>query len=138
MKIKEKIFVDANFFIYINASVDDSIRSKYIKFFDSLLNNSKFFTNILVLDELLYRSKKKYEVPYESTLDFIKIFVLNYCNVIKIGKKELSSLFSILSKYKLKPSDAIHVSSMLNNSINKILSEDKDFDYIKEITRIWI
>jgi len=46
---------------------------------------------------------------------------------------ESSAPFEPLVKinYSLKPSDSLHVAVMLNNSIKKILTEDKDFDKIK-------
>jgi len=43
-----------------------------------------------------------------------------------------------MRKYSVKPSDAFHIAVMLNNSINVILSEDKELDKVAEIKRIWI
>ncbi|MFP3321264.1 MAG: type II toxin-antitoxin system VapC family toxin [Acidilobus sp.] len=38
----------------------------------------------------------------------------------------------------MNPSDALHVAVMLNNSIRRILSEDRDFDKVKEVERVWL
>jgi len=43
-----------------------------------------------------------------------------------------------MRKHSVKPSDAFHIAVMLNNSINVILSEDKELDKVAEIKRIWI
>ena len=41
----------------------------------------------------------------------------------------------IIEKYNLKPRDAIHVASALTNNIKEIVSDDPDFDKVKEIKR---
>ena len=38
----------------------------------------------------------------------------------------------------LKPSDALHVATMLSNHITTIISEDRDFDKIDSIKRVWV
>ncbi|MFP3171026.1 MAG: hypothetical protein RXQ98_07345 [Sulfolobaceae archaeon] len=39
----------------------------------------------------------------------------------------------------MNPSDALHVAVMLSNSIRGIVSEDRDFDRVKEeVERVWL
>ncbi len=40
--------------------------------------------------------------------------------------------------YGLKPSDAIHVATMKKAGTAEIVSEDRDFDKIDWVKRIWI
>ncbi len=41
-----------------------------------------------------------------------------------------------MEKYDLKPRDAIHLSAAIEHSVFTIISEDKDFDKVKEIERL--
>jgi len=41
-----------------------------------------------------------------------------------------------MEKYDLKPRDAIHLSAAIEHGVFTIISEDKDFDKIKEIERL--
>ena len=42
----------------------------------------------------------------------------------------------ISEQYNLKPRDAIHAATALANGIKEIVSDDSDFDKIKELKRI--
>ena len=42
----------------------------------------------------------------------------------------------IREKYNLKPRDSIHLSSAIRRGIKKIITDDRDFDNLKEIERI--
>ncbi|MGC9105421.1 MAG: hypothetical protein ACP5HQ_03220 [Thermoprotei archaeon] len=60
------IFPDANFLIYLNLNVSE-VRDYYLR----LLTQQSLFTDPLVLDEVLYVSKKKYGVEYSDTMEFL-------------------------------------------------------------------
>ena len=93
---------------------------------------------MLVLDELIYVSKKKYGIPYELSIEFIEAIVLPYINILELGEEEYEHASKLIVEYRLKPSDSLHIGAMLNNGINVIVSEDKEFDKIKQIKRVWI
>ena len=42
---------------------------------------------------------------------------------------------NLLNKYKLSPRDSIHAASAVSRKIKAVISDDKDFDQVKEITR---
>lgn len=134
---KQYAFVDANLLIYLNCIQQEDERKTYEDLYYNALSSFEVFTDILVLDELIWVSKKKYNVPYDLTLSFIRNAVLPYVEILHIDTKILDIFFNVLAKYKLKPSDAIHVAVMLTHNIRTIISEDIDFDNIKEIKRIW-
>ena len=127
------IFLDANFLIYLNSGVSE-VKEYYIK----LLTYESLFSDPLVIDEVIYVSKKKYGVKYCDTIEFLDEIVLKYLTVLPITMKEYERAKEIMRKYSVKPSDAFHIAVMLNNSINVILSEDKELDKVAEIKRIWI
>ncbi len=125
------MFIDANVLIYLNLG-----ENRVAKFFEKLLEEERLYTDVLVLDEVLYISWRKYGVKYEDTIRFLDNVVLPFIKVLSIGYEEYVRARSYINI--LKPSDALHVATMLNNGIRVIVSEDGDFDKIEEIERIWL
>ncbi len=82
--------------------------------------------------------KKKYGVPYETSVEFLESIVLPYVTVIGLGEDEYKLVTESLIKYKLKPSDSLHLGAMFNNNINLIITEDREFDKADKIKRLWI
>jgi uncharacterized protein len=132
-----RIFLDANLLIYLNASMEES-RLRYDDFYTELTSNNRLYTNDLVLDELLYISKKKFNVPYPASLEFIENVVLPFVEVLELGLPEYRTSTEIIMKTHLKPSDALHIASMRLNNISTIASEDRELDNAENINRIWI
>jgi len=130
-----KAFLDSCFLIYLNAMVDDE-RRLIEELFKRLLEE-QLFTNMLVVDEVLYVSRK-YRVSYETTLDFLKNMVLPYAEVLPVEEEDLKPAEKYLLKYDLKPSDAIHLATMEKAGVRNIVSEDRELDKVKEIKRIWV
>ena len=103
-----------------------------------MLTRYKLYTDVLVLDELIYISKKKYGIPYNITIEFIESNVLPYVYITSLGEEEYKQAIKFLSDYNLKPSDALHLGAMVNNGINTIVSEDREFDKVPIVKRVWI
>ncbi|MHA1617050.1 MAG: type II toxin-antitoxin system VapC family toxin [Candidatus Njordarchaeales archaeon] len=131
-------FIDANLLIYLNCIKDEEDRAPYETLYYNVLKSFVVFTDMLVIDELLWVSKKKYRIPYNVTIDFIRNAVSPYVSILTIDFSILDTFLSVLSKYGLKPSDAIHVAAMKNNNVSIIISEDDDFDKVEGIRRIWL
>jgi len=125
-------------YLYIlNAKMPEHEARLVESFWLDLLINHTLYTNILVLDEVIYISRKKYGIPFEETIEFIDRAVLPYAEILPIGLDEYLKAKTIMVKYKLKPSDSIHVATILNNGLQAIASEDEDFDKTG-IKRLWI
>lgn len=91
--------------------------------------------NTEVLQEILYRYFKigKGKEGLETARDFF----LAVSEVLPVTSKDIEKNFSLFEKYKdFPPRDSLHVAVMLNNGLNEIISTDKHFDKIKEVTRI--
>ena len=131
-------FIDANLLIYLNASLDPETRDLLEDFYIDVIAEYKAYTDILVLDELLYVSKHKYGVPYELTLEFIESIVEPYVTLIPLNNAIYECFKKTLAQHNLKPSDTIHLCAMKLQGINVIISEDKEFDKIHGIKRIWL
>ena len=107
-------------------------------FYIKVLQEDQLALDPLVIDEVIYISKKKYNVNFNDTISFLDEVVLPNSLILPIRKEDYDKAKELILQYTLKPSDAFHVAIMLNNSISKIISEDKDFDRIKGIERLWL
>ena len=56
--------------------------------------------------------------------------------ILSIDEKIIREVQKIAERYGVKPRDAIHASCAIKNNIKEIISDDPDFDKIKEIKRI--
>jgi len=133
-----KVFIDANLLIYLNTLTTEEIRRSYESFYLNLAVEHRMYTDALVLDEVIYISKKRYLVPYVTTLSFIESIVLPYITILPLSEAEYNKAAKIIEKYNVKPSDALHIGAMRTNDINVVASEDEELDRIEEIKRIWI
>jgi predicted nucleic acid-binding protein len=133
-----KAFLDTPLLVYLNTVASDERRIVYENFYLELLSKYKLYTDVLVLDELIYVSKRKYNVPYSVTLDFIDSIVLPYTTIVELGEDEYREAARLLSTYNIRPSDALHVAGMKTHGIRLIASEDREFDRIPGIQRLWI
>jgi len=133
-----KVFIDAPLLIYLNTLTNSRYRILYENFYIETLTRYKPYTDVLVFDELIYISKKKYGIPYDVSIEFIKSNVLPYITIISLGEEEYSQAEKMMLEYGLKPSDALHLGAMIGNNIELIVSEDREFDRISTIKRLWI
>ncbi len=133
-----KVFLDAPLLVYLNTVADDQRRLVYENFYLDMLSRHKLYTDVLVLDELIYVSKKKYGIPYDITLDFIDSIVLPYVTIVCLGEEEHREAAKLILRYRLKPSDALHIAAMKTNGIRLVVSEDKELDRVPEVKRIWL
>ncbi len=133
-----KAFIDSPLLIYLNTLSNSRDRMLYENFYIDILTKYKPYTDVLVLDELIYISKKKYGIPYRISIEFIRSNILPYVYILSLGEEEYSSAEKILVEHGLKPSDALHLGAMINNNITLIVSEDREFDKIPAVKRLWI
>ena len=131
-----KIFIDASLLIYLNIPLPEDQARIVDDFYKKLLSET-LYTDVLVLDETIYISKKKYGVPYSDTINFIDTAVLPYVTILPIGELEYHKAKVYIERYNLKPSDALHLAVMDNNGITIIATEDEDFDKT-HIKRKWL
>ena len=133
-----RVFIDANLLVYLNTLTTEDIRVIYENFYLNLMAEHRIYTDVLVLDEVIYVSKKRYSVPYVTTLSFIESIVLPYTTILPLSEDEYKEADKLIEKYNVKPSDALHIGAMITNRIPTLVSEDKELDRISEIKRVWI
>jgi hypothetical protein len=108
-----------------------------VSFYEREIQENRTFTNMIVLDELLYMSKKKYGVPFETTMNFIDSVVIPFTSILELELDDYYVMKEML-RFCPKPSDALIAASMKRASIDTLLSEDKDFDKVPHINRRWL
>ncbi len=133
-----KAFIDSPLLIYLNTMTEPHTRALMENFYIDVLTRYKTFTDVLVLDELIFVSKKKYGIPYKESIEFIETTILPFITILGIGEEEYSEAKKYMLKYNLKSSSSLHLGVMLKNNIRTIISEDKEFDKIQNIRREWI
>ena len=132
-----KVFIDTNLFVYLNANVEDELSERLDRFYTELVKAHETYTNVLVLDELIHVSKRKYGVSYSETISFIEDVVLPAVRVLSLTFDDYLTAREIILKYGLRPSDALHIATIQNNGLQAIVSEDEDFDRLP-LKRLWL
>ncbi len=131
------IYLDANIFLY--ASLDDKEKGDKCRQILTKVSKEKLLgaTSSLTWDEIVHSVWKNKGrdiaiIEGEIFLKFPKLKILQNTN------NTIARAQQVISKYNLKPRDAIHVATMLEFKITEIISDDTDFDKVKEIKRIKI
>ena len=91
-------------------------------------------TSVLTFDETVFivRKFRGFENSLIAGDDFLNIQHLKF---IEVNYEIMSSAQDLIKKYRLKPRDAIHAASAIGKDIKIIVSDDSDFDVVKEIER---
>lgn len=133
-----RAFIDANLLIYLNTLADRNLRIIYEDLYTKMILEHRLYTDVLVIDEVIYVSQKRYNLPYKVTLKFIEELVTPFVNILSIGEEEYNIAAKLIGEKNIAPSDAIQLSVMKNNNMITIVSEDSGFDKIDWIKRIWL
>ena len=129
------IFIDTNLLVYINTPGKNYDR--YFSFYEDQIGENRAFINMIVIDELLYVSRSKYNVPYNETLEFIETLVFPFTTILSLEEADYFLMKEMLG-YCRQPSDSVIAASMKRASIETILSEDSEFDRVPGIKRKWL
>ncbi len=102
-----------------------------------LLNTCKIkgITSSLTLDEVIWIvwKEKAKELGIRAGRGIFKVSNLD---IVGVSKKTILSAIELMEEYDLKPRDAIHLSVAIEHGVFTIISEDKDFDKVREIERL--
>jgi len=126
-----KVFLDSCYIIYLKYAEDDEIFEFCIDLLKKLEEHDTFI-NVAVLNEVVWILKKKYGVDLNEIFDFIDRFT-DLVNIIPLDSEDYENMKEFMLRYNLKPSDALHVSSMKKGGIKTVVSEDPDFDKVEWI-----
>jgi len=129
-------FVDANVFIYviIKSPKDDYIISKNI--LKRIEKGEEAITNTAVIQEVIdwleYNNKRK---EVKKFLIAINSYIA--MKKVRVSWKEMVDAISDMEKYDLDFVDALILQTMKNNGVKEIYTNDKDFDRVDWVNRVW-
>lgn len=126
---KMKFFLDSNLFIFAEVSKEEigEVARGVIRKLEAFVG----VINSLIIDEIVWNVKKEIDFPTAIRVGE-KIFELPL-KIISVNPETVLRALKLMKKYRLKPRDAIHTASMLENNISTIITEDPDFKKIREI-----
>ncbi len=130
-------YIDSNVFIYpVLYSKDADLRVKRAG--DILKSIAKgellAFTSTLTWDEVVWAIKKTMGSD-EALNQGQKLLGFINLHFISVDENILSQAQGLMSNYNLKPRDSIHFASAIDRNLNTIISDDQDFDRVKEVKR---
>jgi len=128
------IYLDAN--VFLNAALNREKEGEKARDIIRKLQKGEIAaaTSALSFDEVFWIVKKHrdFNKALKATKALLEIPNLIF---LEVNDETLWSAYNLAEKYRLDPRDAIHLASALNHGIFTIVSEDEDFDKVKEIKR---
>jgi len=133
-----KLFLDSCYIVYLRYAADDRI-ADYVT---SLLRQAtdlraELLTNMIVIDEAVWLLVKKYGVPQEEVFELVDR-LLPLLSIVPLDSEDYASMKQTMLKYNLRPSDSLLIASVKKSQATHLVSEDKDFDKIPTIKRVWV
>jgi len=130
-------YIDSNVFIYpVIYQTDAQQKAKKAK--EILLKiergEIKAYTSALTWDEVAWVVSRVLSKD-DGIRQGRKLLGFPNLEFIDVDEGILSVAQMLLDKYKLTPRDSIHAASALSRKIKAVISDDEDFDKVKEITR---
>jgi len=130
-----KFYLDANVFVYAEVSSErvGKVAGKLLE----ILEEGKFIgaTSCLTVDEVVWSVIKDIDRSHGIEVGK-KMLELPNLEIFPVTARTVSSALEKMKSYNLKPRDAIHVATMIENNVFSAISEDPDFDKVDEIERI--
>jgi len=129
-------FVDSNVFIYVlvKSPKDDYMTAKRI--LQRIEEGEETITNTAVIQEIVdwleYNNKRR---EIETFLAAINSYIT--MKKAKVSWNEIMEAIGDMKKYDLDLVDALTLQTMKKNDVKEIYTNDKDFDRVKEVKRIW-
>ena len=130
-------YFDSNFFIY--ATLDRGKKGNWARSIISEIETGKIpgVTSTLTYDEFFWKvkSKKGFNTAVIATEALLEMPNLRF---LSVNDEVIWKSFELIKNLKLDPRDTIHAACALLHGVFTIVSEDKDFDKIDELTREWM
>ncbi len=130
-------YVDSNVFLFsVLYSPDLEPKAKKAKEILVQIENGTLLasTSTLTWDEVVWVATKLLGKT-DGIAQGQKLLGFPNLKFINVDEEVIAQAQALIGKYKLSPRDSIHIASALSKKIKTILSDDADFDQIKEIKR---
>ena len=129
-------FVDSNVFIYVlvKSPKDDYIIAKRI--LQRIEEGEEAVTNTAVIQEIVnwleYNNRRR---EIEKLLTAINSYIA--MKKAGVSWSDMIAAMDDMNKYGLDFVDALTLQTMKRNNINEIYTNDRDFDRVKWVRRVW-
>ena len=129
-------YIDSNVFIF--AALDQGPRgTKSREIIRTLCSGElRGITSALTVDEVVWKIWQQTKNRREAIKEGQRILRFDNLSIADAGRGTMHHALELMSEYELKPRDAIHLAVALSSGCSAIISDDADFDRIKEIKRI--
>lgn len=130
------LYFDANVFIFPVISNDDRADKSLELLKKVILGKISAVTAALTLDEVTWTLLKFTKDRNLAIKEGLKILQFDNLQIISVDQQIMYDSFQLMKKYiSLKPRDAIHLAVALHLNATEFVSDDSDFDIVKEIKR---
>ena len=131
----EEVYLDSN--LFIKSIISITAEGEKAREVISKIKNGEYnaHTSTLTLDEVMWvvQNFKDKETAYEAGKTLMRATNINF---ISVGIEIISKSLEIYKNTPLDPRDSIHLATMQSKGIKTIISQDSDFDKIKDIKRL--
>lgn len=133
---KNMIYIDSNVFIYAVTSKSDEVVSLSKNIMSKITEGEmQAFTSVLTWDEFFWVTKKIIGLEL-AKIESSKFLGMPNLRFISADEVIIRSAQRLIENYNLTPRDAIHAASAISHGIKQIITDDPDFDKLKEIKRV--
>ena len=131
---EEIAYIDANVFIY--AALEQGSRGVAAREIVKQIHEGQFpaATSAITFDEIVHVVRKESDIQ-RSIAAGIAFLHCDNLQLIAVDKSLLHHALDVIRHHNLRAKDAIHYATMRVKGIKTIVSNDSDFDKIKEIVR---
>jgi len=129
------IYVDSN--IFISSFLTDDKKSDTCKSIISKIVNNEVtaFTSVLTWYELVWVARKHLG-KQDSIGEGKKFLEFPSLRILDVDELIIRMAQDLMESYNLKPRDAIHAATAISHGVKQLISDDPDFDAVKEIKRV--
>ena len=130
-------YIDSNVFLYpVLYRADVQPKAKKAKEILLKIESGSLsaFTSTLTWDEVVW-VVSRVMTRNDGISQGQKLLGFPNLEFINVDEGVLTQAQTLMNKYKLSPRDSIHAASALDRRIKTIISDDEDFDQVKEIRR---
>lgn len=130
-------YVDSNVFIYpvlYTKDMDPRVRKADEILIRIAKGEMLAYTATLTWDEVVWTIRKNMGKS-EAINQGQKLLGFTNLQFINVDENILSQAQMLISTYHLKPRDAVHAAAAISRKLGTIISDDQDFDELKEIKR---
>jgi hypothetical protein len=130
-------YIDSNVFIYpVIYRTETQQKAKKAKEILHQIENGELsaYTSTLTWDEVVWVVSKALS-RNDGIRQGKKLLGFPNLEFINVDEGILTLAQMLIDKYKLSPRDSIHIASALSRKTKAIISDDGDFDQVKEISR---